>query len=132
MDAAGDRDGSGRWTPRQLAQVERSPELEVAVRRSDGTLTRWTPIWAVVVGEDVYVRTWQRRETGWYGGALRNGTARIRVPGAETEVGVESVVRTCRAAVDGAYEAKYGGAGARTMITEEAAASTLRLVPAGA
>lgn len=129
MDEAGNRRERCRWAPEQLAQVERSPELEVAVRRTDGTLARWTPIWAVVVGEDVYVRTWQRRETGWYGGALRTGVARIRLPGLEAEVRVEPVAQTGRAEVDSAYEAEYGSGGARSMITEEAAASTLRLLP---
>ena len=38
------------WTPEQLALVDAARELEIAVRRVDGTLRPWTPIWVVHVG----------------------------------------------------------------------------------
>jgi hypothetical protein len=125
-----ERARSGRWTPEQLGGLHRTAELEVAVRRPDGHEGRWTPVWVVVVGEQVLLRTWQRRDTGWYGGVLRTGAAHVRIPGMRAEVVVEPADARSRAAVDKAYAAKYGREGARSMITEEAAASTLRLTPA--
>jgi hypothetical protein len=65
------------------------------------------PIWVVSTGGQVYVRTWYRRETGWFGQVLASRRARIRVPGA-----------------------KYGRhGGTERMVTDEAAAATLRISP---
>jgi len=79
------------WTPEQLARFGATRELEIAVRRADGTLRTWTPIWVVDVVGDVYVRTWYRRDTGWFGLALSTGHARVRVPGVEVDVRIEDV-----------------------------------------
>ena len=77
---------------------------------------------------------WQRRDTGWYGRAVRTGHARIRVPGLETDVTVTATT-SHRAEVDDAYRDKYGRYGngsVDAMVGDEAAASTLRLSPASA
>jgi hypothetical protein len=63
------------WRPDELDLVDRAHELEIAVRRTDGTLRRWTPIWVVRVGEQVYVRSWHRRDTGWFGHAVADRAA---------------------------------------------------------
>lgn len=119
------------WTSEQLAEIDVARELEIAVRRADETLRPWTPIWAVHVGGDVYVRTWHRRDTGWFGLALRTQRARLRVPGAEAGVNVEDVgvgPSGLREDVDQAYRDKYGGGGSTDkMVRDEAAATTLRL-----
>jgi hypothetical protein len=107
-------------------------ELEIAVKRSDGSLLRWVPIWVVCAGGRSYVRTWYRRDTGWFGQALRSRQARIRVPGLEADVIVEDISDTSAgvtADVDAAYLAKYGRSGAGSMVTATAAATTLRLDP---
>jgi hypothetical protein len=120
------------WAPEQLDRIERADELRIAARRDDGSLGRALPIWVVRVGDDVYVRTWHRRETGWFGRAVRTGRARITVPGVEADVAVEDVGAVRRAEVDDAYRDKYGRYGRSTvdaMVGEAAAASTLRFVP---
>jgi len=124
-------DADPRWTVERLARLRRVPELEIAVRHPDGRTGRWTPIWVVVVDADVFVRTWQRRETGWYGGVLRTRAALVRAGDQPLAVEVEPVGDAQRAEVDAAYEEKYGPGGARSMVAEEAVASTLRLVPSG-
>ena len=119
------------WTAEQLALVDAAPELEIAVHRADGTLRPWTPIWVVHVGGDVYVRTWYRRDTGWFGLALRTRRARVRIPDLEVEVRVEDVgvgPPGVRQDVDDAYRAKYGGGSSGNMVGDEAAATTLRLL----
>ncbi len=106
-------------------------ELEIAVRRSDGSLRRWVPVWVVCAGEQAYVRSWHRRDTGWFGHAVRDRRARVRVPGLESDVTVEDVGDASpqvTAEVDAAYRGKYGG-GADSMVTAAAAATTLRLSP---
>ena len=106
-------------------------ELEIAVRRADGTLRPWTPIWVVHVVGDVYVRTWYRRDTGWFGLALSTRRARVRVPGVEVDVRIEDVgvgPSGLRDDVDDAYRDKYGGGSTENMVGDEAAATTLRLL----
>jgi hypothetical protein len=123
------------WPPEQLQQIEQSGELEIAGRRADGTLGRFTPIWVVSAGGQVYVRTWHRRTSGWFGLVVETGRARARVPGLEADVVVEDVGEgpgELRAGVDAAYRAKYGRYGAGSvgpMVADEAAAATLRLTP---
>jgi hypothetical protein len=81
----------------------------------------------------VYVRTWHRRDTGWFGHVLKSRRARIRVPGLEADVAVEDVgdgTAQLRADVDAAYRTKYGSYGSSSvdaMVAEPAAAATLRL-----
>ncbi|MEU4192267.1 DUF2255 family protein [Kribbella sp. NPDC026611] len=113
------------WSVDELRRLDAARELEIAVARSDGGLGRWVVIWVVCAGGHPYVRTWYRRDTGWFGQALRTGRGRIRVPGLEAEVLIEDVGGEVTAEVDAAYLAKYGGAG--SMVTTEAAATTLRL-----
>jgi hypothetical protein len=122
--------GSGSsWSPEQLRTLSDAIEIEVSASRRDGGLSRWTPIWVVVDGADVFVRTWRRRDTGWYGGAVRQAAARIRVGDASTDVIVSATGDMDAAAVDAAYRKKYGALAARSMVTAEATASTLRLTP---
>ena len=123
------------WSPAELQEINAARELEIASRRADGTLRRWVPIWAVSTGGLVYVRTWYRRETGWFGHVLASRRARIRVPGLEADITIEDVgydEAELRANIDAAYRAKYGRYGETSvaqMVTDAAAATTLRLFP---
>ena len=127
----------GAWTPEQLRAIAAARELEICGHRVDGRPCRWLPIWVVRVGDQVYVRTWYRRTTGWFGQVSASGRARIRVPGVELDVVVADLGdedRDLRAAVDQAYRAKYGTPGDEMvagMISDASAATTLRLTPAG-
>ena len=123
---------TARWSPDDLRLIDAAGELRIAVRRSDGGLRRWVPIWVVCAGGQVYVRTWYRRDTGWFGHALRSRRARIRVPGLEADVTIEDIgdaSTRVTADVDAAYRAKYGPDGAVSMVTARAAAATLRFDP---
>jgi hypothetical protein len=123
------------WSPKELERIGSADELQIAVKRADGTLRRWTPIWVVRVGEQVYVRTWHRRGSGWFGHVLRSRRARIRVPGLEVDVAVEDVgegTAQLRAGIDAAYRTKYrryGSSSVEPMVEAAAAAATLQLTP---
>ena len=123
----------GEWTAEELALIEAAVELGIAARRADGSLRRGTPIWVVRLDDQVFVRTWYRRESGWFGAVLRSNRARVCVPGLAADVTVEDVgsaAADLRAGVDTAYLSKYGRHGAESMATDAAAATTLRLAPA--
>jgi hypothetical protein len=126
---------TGAWPPEAMERIVRAEELEIAARRADGTLRRPAPIWVVGVGGGIYVRTWHRRDTGWFGQVLGSGRARIRVADLEVDVVVEDIGdrdADLRAEVDAAYRTKYGHYGATSvdrMLTDDAAAATLQLIP---
>jgi hypothetical protein len=118
------------WSAEQLQQIDSSRELQIATVRNDGTLHTWVSIWVVRVGDDVYVRTWYRRDTGWFGRAVSQRRARIRVPALETEVAIEDMgdsTAELQSKVNAAYRTKYGLVGHRSMVTDDAVATTLRL-----
>ena len=120
------------WSENDLELIGGSGELLIAVQRDDGTLRRWTPIWVVRANDGVYVRSWYRRDTGWFGAALRSRRARIRVPGLEAGVVVTDVGEGpagLRDSVDAAYRGKYGDSASTSMVGAPAAATTLRLDP---
>ena len=121
------------WTVDDLSVLQVTRELHVAVRRDDGSARRPVPVWVVCFDGDVYVRSWHRRDTGWFGAGLRSRRARVRVPGLEVDVEVEDVGDASpdvTAGVDAAYRSKYG-AGAGSMVTPAAAETTLRLTRGG-
>jgi hypothetical protein len=114
------------WTPDELRALTAARELEIA----SAPTGRWVPIWVVVVAGRVFVRTWRRRSTGWYGRAVASGRAWIRVSGSVLEVAVARAGAEAADAVNAAYRGKYGTGGAACMVTTEAEASTLSLAPA--
>lgn len=121
-----------RWTPQELTLIGAAVEMDIAIKGSDGRLRRWTPIWVVCADGQVYVRTWYRRESGWFGHALSSRQARIRVPGLAADVTVEDLGdggAGLRSGVDAAYRTKYGHHGSQSMVTTAAAATTLGLAP---
>jgi hypothetical protein len=121
---------TAQWSAEDLRLIGAAGELQIAVRRSDGSLRQWLPIWVVCAADQVYVRTWYRRDTGWFGHVLRARRARVRVPGLEADITVENIGDTSAqvtADVNDAYRAKYGRGGADSMVTATAVATTLRL-----
>ena len=119
------------WSAEQLDLIGQSAELDIASRRVGGTLRSPVPIWVVGVEGAVYVRTWYRRTTGWFGHVIEVPRAHIHVPGLDADVIVTDLgdgPSGLRASVDAAYRSKYG-AGHRSMVTDDAAATTLRLDP---
>ena len=45
------------WTADELDSIGQADELEIAVRRPDGTLRKRVTIWVVRDGDDLYVRS---------------------------------------------------------------------------
>lgn len=119
------------WTTDQLERLDAADDLHIVAYREDGTRLRPVPIWVVRVGDRVYVRSWHRRDTGWFGHAVRSHRAGISVPGVEAEVRVEDLADSSpevTADMDSAYRTKYAD-GADSMVTPAAQTTTLRLDP---
>jgi hypothetical protein len=120
------------WTADELSKVGRATELQIASRRGDGTLRPYVTIWVVRSGDDLYVRSAYGHENGWFQRALTSGEGRIRAGGVERDVTFEEQAHSVDTDLDAAYHAKYdryGPAIVATVVSPEAARSTLRLVP---
>ena len=120
------------WSPDELSCIGRAPELEIASRRTDGSLRPFITIWVVRAGDDLYVRSAYGSDNPWFQRALRSGEGRIPADGAERDVTFEVPGPDVAGTVSAAYHAKYDRYGpgiVGTVVSPEAARSTLRLVP---
>ena len=121
------------WTAQELAEIDRHDELDVAPRRSDGSLARPRTVWAVRVDDDVYVRSVNGSDGAWY------RTTRARHEGHVTSGSVDRDVTFTdvenadglEERVDAAYRAKYARySGPVASITAaRARTTTMRLTP---
>jgi hypothetical protein len=122
---------STQWSNEQLDALGRAGEIDVAPRRDDGALGRPTTIWLVRVGDELFIRSYRGPDGGWYRAATRTGRGRVSVRGTDYDVVFEPASDVDQAAVDNAYRAEYGRSSyVDAMVTNDAAATTLRLAPA--
>jgi hypothetical protein len=120
------------WSGDELSSIGEGDEIRIASRRPDRSLRPYVRIWVVRVGDDLYVRSAYGPENGWYRRALASGEGRIRTAGMERDVTFEAPDRSLDAEVDRAYHVKYdryGPAIVGTVVSSQAAGTTLRLVP---
>lgn len=121
--------------PETRDRIGTASEIHISSYRRDGSLRRWTPIWVVQVGDDLYIRSAYGTEGGWYRWATARQVARVRVDGFETDVALRPAADAdTNAAVDAAYTEKYRSqpSALAPMVAETAAATTTRLEPAPA
>jgi hypothetical protein len=120
------------WTTAELDRVDGADELQITTARRDGSLRSWVPIWAVRVGNELFVRSYRGTDGAWYRHATQLPNGRIRANGMERGVAFDSADENFTTAVDEAYRAKYARYGStylRPMLAEQARAATLRLTP---
>jgi hypothetical protein len=123
------------WTAAELDAIDGTGEVDVATRRSDGTLRAARIVWIVRHGDAVYVRSVNGTTAAWYRGIqtrhegeLTAGRLQREVVFVETgeHAGDDSGLDD---ALDAAYRDKYGpSSSAVARITADVArATTLRL-----
>jgi hypothetical protein len=95
------------WTDDELHRIGDATELELAPRRSDGTLRTYTTMWIVRVEDELYVRSAGGQDRPWYRHALGTGTGRIRTGGVERDDNFDSADTAIHDAIDASYHAKY-------------------------
>ncbi len=121
------------WTSAELDKIGTAEELEIASRRADGTLRRRVTIWVVRLGDDLYVRSYKGRTSGWFSGVLVRFEGRIQAGGVEKDVTfVEEPAAEINAQIDAAYRTKYrryAESIVGSVVTPVARAATLKLVP---
>ncbi len=121
------------WTGDELSKIGAAEELEIALRRRDGTLRNPVTIWVVRHGDDLYVRSFKGRNGAWYRAAQVRYEGHIRAGGVEEDVTfVEEAGPSINDQIDAAYRTKYqryADSYVPPMISPEARATTLKLVP---
>ncbi len=120
------------WSKDELDRIGSADELQIAPRLRDGTLRTPVTIWVVRVGDELYVRSYRGRGGAWFRGAQVRHEGHIRAGGLEQDVTfVEEADPGINDQIDAAYRAKYRRSASYVppMISPEARATTLRLVP---
>ena len=125
---------SATWTAGELRRVGAAGELQIASRRSDGSLRPFVTIWVVRVGDGLYVRSAYGTDNPWFRHAKASGTGRVRADCVERDVTFtapdgHAAVHTD---IDAAYHAKYDRYGPQivgSVVRPPAAPGTLRLTP---
>lgn len=119
------------WTTEELSRIGDADELEIAARRSDGTLRGPVHIWVVRVGDDLYVRSWRGPNGRWYRAARASREGHITAGGVDRDTALVDADDAVNDAVDDVYRAKYGryASYVPSMLTPEARATTVKLIP---
>ncbi|AGZ41010.1 DUF2255 family protein [Actinoplanes friuliensis] len=120
------------WIGQQAAQIAAPQEVQVATRRSDGSLRRATTIWIVRDGDRVFIRSTNGRTADWFRGATATGTGQIISGGRATDVVFTEAAEANLPAVDSAYRRKYSQYASIVdhLVQEGPRSATLQLQPA--
>jgi hypothetical protein len=119
------------WTDDELRHIGGVTEIQLAPRRSDGTLRTYMTMWVVSVEDELYVRSAGGQDRPWYRHALATGTGRIRAGGVEREVIFDAADPGVHEAIDASYHAKcdrYGPGPVSHVTGPDAHSVTIRLV----
>jgi hypothetical protein len=121
-----------KWTSDQLDKFGRAEEVQIASLRPDGKLGNPVTVWAVRVGDDLYVRSVRGRNSHWFRGVQERHEGRIRAGGAQQDITFVEADPHINDEVDTAYRAKYrryAGSILNSVLTPDARATTIKLTP---
>jgi len=118
------------WNTDELHRIGATEEVRIAPRRADGTLRKPVIVWIVCAGDDLYVRSVNRRNAAWFRGVQAGHEGRLQAGGIDKDVDFVEVAES-QDEIDAAYRAKYAGYPGivPNILTPETRATTLRLVP---
>ena len=120
------------WTSDQLDKFGKAEEVHIASVGRDGTLRKPVTVWVVRHGDDLYVRSVMGRSGHWFRGTQERHEGRIRAGGVQQDVTFVDADHDIDDEVDAAYRAKYrryAGSILNSVLTPEARAATIKLVP---
>ena len=121
------------WTSDELKKIGTAEELQIASIRNGGTLRKPVTIWVVRVGDDLYVRSVNGRDSAWFRGMQVRHEGHIQAGGVDKDVSfIEGSDPDINAKIDAAYRTKYRRYGERivgTIVSPGARAATIKLVP---
>jgi len=121
-----------KWTSDELDKIARAQLLQIASLRRDGTLRNPVTVWVIRLGDDLYVRSVNGRDSAWFRGAQVRHEGRIEAGGIEKDVTfVEEADPAINAQVNAAYHTKYSSSPSAVsrIVGSAARAATIKLVP---
>jgi hypothetical protein len=124
-----------QWTSDQLDKIGKAEEVQIASVRGDGTLGKPVTVWVVRHGDDLYVRSVRGRSGHWFRGTQERHEGRIRAGGVQHDVAFVDAAQDINDDIDAAYRAKYrryAGSVLNSVLTPEARAATIKVVPRSA
>lgn len=114
----------------EVKKIASSDDLHIAPFRADGK-TYGTPtwIWNVAVGNELFVRGYNGKNSRWYQSAIQQKAGKIEAIGKTFEVAFEPVSGKINDDIDEAYRKKYSGSPyLNAMISERARSATVKVV----
>ena len=121
------------WSRAELDTIGGAEEIEVAPRRSDGSLRDPVTIWVVRAGDSLYVRSAVKgRNAAWYRTVKETHEGRLSGGSVARDVGFVAADPALNDEVDAAYRSKYRRYAGRILnscLTPSARSTTLRIVP---
>ena len=123
------------WTSNELTRIGGAEELQIASRRSDGTLRKPVTIWVVRDGDSLYVRSVKGPSGAWFRGTKVRHEGWIRAGSVEKDVTFVDADHDIDDQVDAAYRAKYrryAGSILNSVLTLQARSTTIKLAPRSA
>ena len=120
------------WTSEELKKIGSAEELQIASLRKDGSLRSMRIIWAVRLGDDIYVRSVNGRTSDWFRGVQTRYEGHIRAGGVDKDVTfVEEPDSNINDQIDVAYAEKYRRYASiiPSINSPTARAATIKLVP---
>ncbi len=121
-----------QWKGDQLDKLGKAEEVRIASTGHDGTLRKPVTVWSVRHGDDLFVRSVGGRTGHWFRGVQETHKGQIRAGGVQQDVTFVEPDNDSNDEIDTAYRGKYGryaGNILNSVLTPEARAGTLRLVP---
>ena len=120
------------WKSDELQKIGTAEELEIASVRGDGTLRKPVTIWVVRVGDDLFVRPVNGRDSAWFRGTQVRGEGHIQAGGVDKDVRFVEAEASLNDPIDAAYRTKYRRYAADivgSILTPQSRSATIKLVP---
>ena len=120
------------WPSDELEKIAAADELQLASARPDGSLRKPVTIWVVRLGDDIYVRSVNGRNSHWFRGVEDRHEGHIHAGGVDKDVRFVEAGDDVNDEIEAAYRTKYRHYDASVvdpLFTPGAKAATLELVP---
>jgi hypothetical protein len=122
------------WTANELAKIGTADELEISSLRADDTLRKPVTIWVVRVGDDLYVRSVNGRDSGWFRGVQTRHEGQIHSGGITKDVAFEEIgtADPINSQIETTYTTKYRRYDKRyvePLFRPGARSATIKLIP---
>jgi len=120
------------WPSDELEKIATADELQLASARPDGRLRKPVTIWVVRLGDEIYVRSVNGRNSHWFRGVEDRHEGHIHAGGVDKDVRFVEAGDDVNDEIEAAYRTKYRHYNASVvdpLFTPGAKAATLELVP---